>query len=76
MKYLKRIISRCPRQTCTSSAQKDYIKKRPLDYKCHKETYEYNGAHLNEKVFWNAKPHYHYSGTAGQKFNPRKAWKV
>ena len=29
----KKNISRCPRQTCTTSVQKDKIKKGPLDYK-------------------------------------------
>ena len=30
---LEKNISRCPRQTCTTSAQKDKINKGPLDYK-------------------------------------------
>ena len=30
---LEKSISRCPRQTCTTSAQKDKIKKGTLDYK-------------------------------------------
>jgi hypothetical protein len=39
----EKCISWSPRQTCTTSAKEDKIKKSPLDYKWYKETYEYKG---------------------------------